>query len=682
MIMNINDLDNFTQPIIKFDFYQNGDIKEIYIPNNLEETLFNQLYMLLTNFIPSLKVDDYCNNITEELKKIYDEAEKDDEEAIEITKENEENEENENEETDLTLDVNRRIRRLNMKDKKVTKYKIISIEKNKQNFNRILNSNNESNENTELIQEIEYIDSSEYKNYSDINLREYSSNIEKNDASTTINQYKEGLAGDEEQKLKNSSKIIHTNIQIDDNLGIIKYINMNSSIKLNDNSNDDEDKDDSNENNNIGNQINEQTLNSLEDEIKDGENPNSNNFSSSINSSFSYMLYISNDTILNKDDFININKELVNKLKESFEKYNYLLLYNETIYGNKTIGVLKDLSNFIDKNNSDDKTIIIEEIPLDEYLRNKKDKKLRKLSNNYDDTYYGLRNIDISQKIYETNLLGLNLQGNIQNTIEQSKGTINSCSHSFFGKKKLTYRIKEIQTNIHIITKNLNEMIKDFVIILKELEENEVKRGKNYSEIIVNLEKNIGDMINKTNMYDFSKIFKNPLNNMYDEVKNFTSGLFNDFISLIDESYTNYTSILNDMKEDKFEIFKEIREITKNKYIEYINTSLDHLDTFSNNTMNYLNDLEELIKDILNFQIDVLYDIIDNIEEAKNIFKNFCFLLFDSISKGIKTFKNDLNNYFDEMIGELLYITEFISYGVENNDILRNSLDSETRSYW
>ena len=27
MIMNINDLDNFTQPIIKFDFYQNGDIK-------------------------------------------------------------------------------------------------------------------------------------------------------------------------------------------------------------------------------------------------------------------------------------------------------------------------------------------------------------------------------------------------------------------------------------------------------------------------------------------------------------------------------------------------------------------------------------------------------------------------------------------------------------------------------
>ena len=200
MIMNINDLDNFTQPIIKFDFYQNGDIKEIYIPNNLEETLFNKLDMLLTNFLPSLKVDDYCNNITEELNKINNKTENDNVEEIKIINENEENEEteneeneeNENEETDLKLDVNRR--RLNMEDKKVTKYKIISIEKNNKNV-RILNSNNESNENTELIQEIEYVDSSEYKNYSDINLREYSSNGEKNDASTNINQYKEGLAG-------------------------------------------------------------------------------------------------------------------------------------------------------------------------------------------------------------------------------------------------------------------------------------------------------------------------------------------------------------------------------------------------------------------------------------------------------------------------------------------------------
>jgi hypothetical protein len=186
-------------------------------------------------------------------------------------------------------------------------------------------------------------------------------------------------------------------------------------------------------------------------------------------------------------------------------------------------------------------------------------------------------------------------------------------------------------------------------------------------------------MINKTNMYDFSGKFKNPLKNMYDVVNNFTSNLFGDFLLLINESHSNYTLILNDIENDKLETFKKIREITKNKYIEYINSSINNLDIFSNNTLNYLNDLEELIKDILNFQIDILYDIIDNIEEAKKIFKNFCFLLFNSITKGIKIFKYDLSEHFDEMIGELIYITEFVAYGLENDDLLKNALNEETR---
>ena len=57
--------------------------------------------------------------------------------------------------------------------------KIINVEKNNQNFTRILNSNNESNENTEFIKEIEFVDSSESKNYSDINLKEFSRNLSK-----------------------------------------------------------------------------------------------------------------------------------------------------------------------------------------------------------------------------------------------------------------------------------------------------------------------------------------------------------------------------------------------------------------------------------------------------------------------------------------------------------------------
>ena len=106
-------------------------------------------------------------------------------------------------------------------------------------------------------------------------------------------------------------------------------------------------------------------------------------------------------------------------------------------------------------------------------------------------------------------------------------------------------------------------MAKSFVSILNSSEEDLIKRSKNYSEIIINLEKDISDMINKTNMYDFSGSFKNPLKNMYDVVNNFKSNLFGNFLLLINESHFNYTLILNDTENDKLETFKKIREITK-----------------------------------------------------------------------------------------------------------------------
>ena len=46
IIIIINNETNITQPIIELDFYQNGEIKEFYIPNNLENSFFDNLYEL------------------------------------------------------------------------------------------------------------------------------------------------------------------------------------------------------------------------------------------------------------------------------------------------------------------------------------------------------------------------------------------------------------------------------------------------------------------------------------------------------------------------------------------------------------------------------------------------------------------------------------------------------------
>ena len=680
VVVNIINEKNFTQPIIKFDFYKNGKIKEIYIPNNLEDFLFTSLYELLNNFIPNL--NERCDNISKELHNIKEEEEK--EETEEENNEDNEEEEKEEENNDFEEEKDRRI--LNGENRIITKYKIKIIEKSDISKKRGLNQNldldlNKSAYTIETnIKEIEYIDNSDEKNEKSIELREYKSydanNLDINNSATFISQYKQGLAGNPEgQYLKNSSKIIWSNIEINDELGIIKLINLNTSVELNNY----EDIEENQKENNLKNIINENYLNSAEDNNdKYKENNKTEEIDTNIKSSFNQLKYITNESIINKDDYININKTIINELKDYFNKYNYKL-YSDTSYGNKTLRILNHLSKYVNEKICLKKEIIIENITINQYRKDKKEKKLRKLIEDYSDTYYGLRDIDISKNAYRANILGLILQGDIENKITQKDGTTASSFHSYYGKTKISYSVSDIQTNSHIIVRNTNEMVKCFINILYDLENDLIERNKNYNKIILNLEKNISLLIDKNNLYDFSRAFVLPLNNMYNEVKNFTSNLFKDLLIIIDQAHSNYSLLFNKIKENNLFLFNQIKQITKKEYLEYIKLSLNDLVIFKNNTLKYINELEILIQNISNFQIDVLYDIKDNIEEAKKIFKNFCTLLFNSITKRIKIFKIDLSEYMNEIIGEILFITEFISSGLKNDDILRNALDEKTK---
>ena len=669
ILLNINDKENFTQPIISFEFYKNGIIKQVCIPNNLSNDLIDYLYNALNKFLPKLNESLFCKNITEELNK--NNMKKFDElyEILDVFRQ-ERNDTDKKNDTNLTLEENnqdlnnRRLYEFNMNNY-YTKYKIIITENNnKRNLESNIN-----NENNAFLEEIEYID--KYNKENELNFMEYfnytSNNNNISNNYTSINQYKEGLAGEDGIKLDNSTRIVLTNIEINDDLGIIKSINCNTSIILNNNLNTnryDENK-----------QINKINNNEINENDFDWGNNDDNLPESPINS----IIHYSNNSLINKDNDIIINKTLILKLRQIFNKYTYKL-QNETIYGNKTLRILKSMSQFDFRIGNLPKKIIVENISISDYENEQKQRKLNIINNNYKNTYYGLKDINILKNIYNRNILGFQFKGEVEHLIIQSNGKTLSNTNIYFGNYKLSFNIGYIQTNIHIITKNLNEMTKSFVEILKNIEKDLILRNQNYSQIIINIEKNISEIIDKNNLYDFSNEFKNPINKLNNEIKNFSSNLFDNLLILIDNAHSNYSLILDDIKLDKLEHFKMIREITKLEYINFINSVIDSLDYFSNNVLNYIDNLEILIQNITNIKLDLLYDIIDNIEESKKIFKNIISLLFNSVIKGIKNFRFNLDSHIEEIFDELLYIIEFISSGLKNNEILKSQLDEETKN--
>ena len=144
-------------------------------------------------------------------------------------------------------------------------------------------------------------------------------------------------------------------------------------------------------------------------------------------------------------------------------------------------------------------------------------------------------------------------------------------------------------------------------------------------------------------------------------MSNFTGQFLSDLIKLIDESHNNYTLIYIKGKNDSYEFINKIREITKESYIEYIHNMIHNLYIFNNKTLKFLEEIEEETNKIDIFQIDLLYDIIDLIYDAEIIFKKFNQNLFKAIEKGILTFKYDIKDYIENIIYDLLYLTDFLS---------------------
>ena len=62
------------------------------------------------------------------------------------------------------------------------------------------------------------------------------------------------------------------------------------------------------------------------------------------------------------------------------------------------------------------------------------------------------------------------------------------------------------------------------------------------------------------------------------------------------------------------------------------------------------------------------------------VIKEFSKNLFKAIDKGIITFKYDIKDYIENIIGDLIYITDFLSININKNEIMQKAIEDEKRN--
>ena len=598
-------LDNITNPFFKIEFYKNGIIRNISIPEGFNISYMTSMKTLLNLTIPKLSKDFYVDNIEDQLNKNINQKNK------EIEEEDEEDEEVE-------------LRFLNINEDNDTQI----------NSEQILASqsdNNELNANTDLMQ-IEKI-----KN-------------EKNENISKITELVLNNINNEYAIMEGGTTNTTRTFYINENSGSLVKIEENSIFKL-DNQNNEDDEEDPIIHGNINDNNN---LLQINDIIQ--------NQTSNLNDK----KFIKPDFILNTTKNVTIldpvdDPNIFNKLSNHFKSFKY----SEFNKNNSYDKILRLLS-IKDKSSDDIRIEIINH-------------KIRKTVDDVAEiSYYGLKKHITPIEIIREHLMGINMNQEITTEFDPSSGLISS--YVIINLGNIIYKVSfpQYQTNLNIIIENINQFAYCLIQLIGETDSKLKKQNNVITGTLHNAGKESMRLLEVSN--DFSHILEEPLNNIYDQMTFSTTNYFTDLINIIKEMHNKFSLILNDAKTNKYEKFNEIRKITKEEYITYIENITYILENFYNNTLDYINDIGNELKNINNFQIDALFDIIDSINDCKEIMENFNFRLFDSIERGIIQFKYDLNEYFEIVIGSLLYVTEFLSVNINKNEILKKSIDEQKRN--
>ena len=649
---------NQTEPLfVKINFYENGEVKDIFIPQDFYVPNMVHINAIIKYIIPKLSINLYSDNITEEIEKIdkesnqYNDTDEEEMSSDSLDIDNLENEqdifENENSETD---------KKGNDKDKDG----INLLRRNSENdtIDEMVEMN--SINTYEISEEIE--PEVEYGTSSNTEKKYHLKGIDENETETNITDFELENLESMQAKLDGSKLRKITNSFMDEKgmlFSVFEIENVTISQPPMDTIGDlteDEDKLKSsiyNENNQIP-----------RDDEEDFEGKN---ISFDIGG-----IRIENKNNISFVDCISDSK-LTTNLFKFFDKFTYIKYdTSESNDLNKRFLKYKDelKDDIMNKNkiNESEATIEIEHSKLES-------KKLRRMQTS--ESYYGLKNFEKEKVIFKYNFIGLVLAGVVVSKVDVSKGVTDSYFKLTIGFINLKTKFSSIQTNLHIIIKNTHQMTYNLMSLLHQSNEDLIERNKIYSDILIDLEKNVSKLLEKP--IDYSGLFRDSLDDLYDQVKNFSGSFFNELINLIERVYDNYTVILNKTENDEYIILNEIRNVTKNEYINYIENMFKRILFFENETLTFLYNINHEVDHIQTFKLDSLYDIIDVIYDGQLVFKEFIKKLFKAVDRGVTTFKYDLRDYIEEIIGDLLYLTDFLSVNINKNEILKNAIKLEDR---
>ena len=182
-----------------------------------------------------------------------------------------------------------------------------------------------------------------------------------------------------------------------------------------------------------------------------------------------------------------------------------------------------------------------------------------------------------------------------------------------------------------------------------------------------------------SNVFNIATLYQEPMNTLFQNIQDFSKGLFDSLSSVIEKGNNEIEEIKDKVDKSSYPTVNKILNEVITQYKNYVQLMKDSIDLFHENGLTFINNINNALEGLTDFSVDVLYDILDEVEKAKNIYDGFADNLFNAVENGLNNFCDSMYAKVQELLGGALEIVEFIGNAMETNPIMKLVVAADQR---
>ena len=292
-----------------------------------------------------------------------------------------------------------------------------------------------------------------------------------------------------------------------------------------------------------------------------------------------------------------------------------------------------------------------------------------------------LKPIEFSYPIFKYDHVGLQIFLNSLILIDTNSGKVTLTSVITIGSTSITLLTRTHDTELGNVLDAADNILESSIFKIEDLISKTEAQKPTWIEELSTIINPLINVLDST--YDVGSLYREPIMEVYSTITEYSKNIFEEMTSFIDTQSVSLDNKIENTKTLPYNQLSELNEIINSFLNEcqnfFINIPSDILDILYSKGMSYESNLMSLIEPFSDFDLNVYYDILIQIDDAKNIYSTFMEKFLKAVENGLNDFSTSIQNKANELLSNALDDIEYIGSAMENNIIMIEIVSEDRR---